>query len=490
MFGFRTPARKNTEERMEDTSPSQTRRAGPSPTHQTPPKPAVRKSIGERESGKPEPRPGCSSNRTPPSTSRNDVNPPPRPKKTTSAVRALAVAETPLLQTGGLSSARLKEAKESLIRGKTHLGNSRNLKTDLKEGIAREFDRLYQLIKDAEAEIRAERPRSEEEKEERQDKDKKEEKNEAERNTLERKLIEKLEEHAKLLEESKKEMEELRTEIRKQEESRPTYASVAAASETRHQQEGTALHSVVVASRDENETGEAVIEQIRKAVNATDGWVTVERIRKARDRKVIVGCKTKEDRRRVQERLKKVEDRLLVEEVKNKDPMVILRGVLACNSDEEILTALRNQNGSVFHGLEQEEDRAEIKYRRKARNPHISHVVMRVSPVIWQRLMERKTVHIDVKKVWVEDQSPLVQCSLCLGYGHGKRFCKETQESCSHCGGPHKRAQCADWMAGVEPSCLNCAAARIESGAHNAFSDLCPIRKKWDSIARSTVAYC
>ncbi|KAL0831676.1 hypothetical protein ABMA28_001224 [Loxostege sticticalis] len=490
MFGFRTPARKNTDERMEDTSPTQTRRAGPSPTQQTPPRPAVRRSIGEWESGRPEPRPGCSTNRTPPSSSRSDVNPPPRPKKTASAARTLAVAETPILQTGGVSSARLKEAKESLIRGKTHLGNSRNLKTDLKEGITREFDRLYQLIKEAEAEIRTSKPRKDEEKEGRQDKEEKEGKSEVERNTLERKLMGKLEEHGRLLEESRKEMEELRTEIRKHEESRPTYANVTAAPETRHQKEGSALHSVVVASRDENETGEAVIEQIRKAVNATDGWVTVERIRKARDRKVIVGCKTKEDRRRVQERLKKVEDRLLVEEVKNKDPMVILRGVLACNSDEEILTALRNQNGAVFHGLEQEEDRVEIKYRRKARNPHISHVVMRVSPVIWQRLMERRAVHIDVRKVWVEDQSPLVQCSLCLGYGHGKRFCKETQEKCSHCGGPHKKAQCADWLAGVEPNCCNCASARIESSAHNAFSDQCPIRKKWDSIARSTVAYC
>ncbi|GBP83806.1 hypothetical protein EVAR_56989_1 [Eumeta japonica] len=37
------------------------------------------------------------------------------------------------------------------------------------------------------------------------------------------------------------------------------------------------------------------------------------------------------------------------------------------------------------------------------------------------------------RPVW--DQSPLAQCSHCLGYGHSRRFCKEASEKCAHCVG-------------------------------------------------------
>lgn len=60
--------------------------------------------------------------------------------------------------------------------------------------------------------------------------------------------------------------------------------------------EQTALHSIVVTTSDENETGEDVLDRIRKVVNAKESGIAVERIRKAKDRKVKVGCKTNEER--------------------------------------------------------------------------------------------------------------------------------------------------------------------------------------------------
>lgn len=55
--------------------------------------------------------------------------------------------------------------------------------------------------------------------------------------------------------------------------------------------------------------------------------------------------------------------------MKIRDLLLVLRDVLLVNSDEDVLRAFRNQNGSVFRGLDDGEDKLEIKYQRKARNP-------------------------------------------------------------------------------------------------------------------------
>ncbi|KAL4720814.1 hypothetical protein ACJJTC_018966 [Scirpophaga incertulas] len=63
-----------------------------------------------------------------------------------------------------------------------------------------------------------------------------------------------------------------------------------------------ALHSVIVASKEETWTGEEVLEKVWETMNAKDGWVTIDKVRKVKDRKVIISCGTEEERRRVKER--------------------------------------------------------------------------------------------------------------------------------------------------------------------------------------------
>lgn len=116
--------------------------------------------------------------------------------------------------------------------------------------------------------------------------------------------------------------------------------------------------------------------------------------------------------------------------------------------------------------------------------------VLQVSPTVWQRMTEVGKLHIDLQRVTVKDQSPLVQCSKCLGYGHGEKLCTETEDLCSQCAGPHMRSECPARLVGDPPECRNCRTAKHEKYDHNSFDENCPIRKKWDSIARSSVAYC
>lgn len=475
MFGIRTPPPKS-----DNSSPNLDEGAL-----------NVRRSIGEWEAANADPTPSmtCMTKQTGPATN-------PKARLTPSRDASAAAGLGP--STGTHSPQKLKnadriaEARACLHKGKLHLNASRNTKTEIKSVVFEALERLYQLVKEAEAALKSKKPKD------------------GTNATVglepvhmvtdstftvseDPKLLSKIEEHGKLLLESNKKMEELRLAMERQQESLKSTATYASATATLNEKplpKRNTLHSLVVTSKNESETGEEVLDRVRKAVDAKEGWIKVERVRKAKDRKIIMGFRTTEERNKIKDRFGKEGIDLVVEEVKNKDPLLILKNVLLVNTDEDVLRALRNQNRDVFRGLDSEEDRLGIKYRRRTRNPHTNHIVISTSPAIWRKVLDVGYLHIDLQRVKAEDQSPLVQCTRCLGYGHSKRFCKEPTDLCSHCGGPHLRTECADWLADIPPTCKNCTRDKLDQVCHNAFSYNCPTRQKRDELARLTIAYC
>lgn len=284
-------------------------------------------------------------------------------------------------------------------------------------------------------------------------------------------------------------MSQLRTDINGSSNNKITYAEMVARQHDRNVATAP-MHTIIVSSEDDQDTSQTVIDKIRTAVDAKNSGVRVDRVRKAKDQKVVLSCQSKEDLEKITAKIKNPQNHLRVESMKNKDPLVIIKDVLSFNTDEDIVTAIKNQNGHLLSSISPDDLRVEVKYRKKARNPHENHLVLRVSPKVWQRLTSAGRVQIDLQRVRVQDQSPLIQCSRCLGYGHGRKLCCDTVDLCSHCAGPHLRADCPSWLAGEAPACRNCHTAKYDKTEHNAFDNECPIRKKWDAIARSSVAYC
>ncbi|XP_045537326.1 uncharacterized protein LOC123721737 [Papilio machaon] len=363
------------------------------------------------------------------------------------------------------------EAKACLIKIKECLNNSRNTKTELKQDIKDAADRLYQLFLEAE---QKKEQGSKVRKEQVEEKGEKE--TEMDQRRRETDIITKMEKYSELLKENNAKMEELNNNLKKHAELKETYtyASVAAGGTRRLPSSNQATHSVAVTSSDEMETGEQVLEKIRKAVNAKDEGLKVDSIRKGKDRKVIVGCSTEVELNKIKDRLRGAGSDLKVADIKNKDPLVVLQDILKVHEDKDIVQAIRRQNRDLLSGLKEEDLRMEVRYRKRARNELTCHVVLRVSPTLWRRMTDAEAVHVDLQRVRVADQSPLVQCSKCLGYGHTKRLCTESVEVCSHCAGPHLRTECSSWLSGEPPSCRNCHKARSDRKDHSAFSVDCP----------------
>lgn len=404
----------------------------------------------------------------------------------------------PPSQAGHKYTSKVAEARACIVKAKTIMTNTRNLKTDVKVEVTKTLDRLYQIVKEVSADSNLK------EKEEiNPGKDKENGKHSrnsttpkgnTEENSTEDKcrILEHLEKQSRILEENSKKLDELKDKLEHQHQliNSKTYAEITAIRPAQLPSLKNTLHTVIITSQNEEDTGEQVLTRVRDTVDAKEGWVKVERTRKGKDRKVIMSCGSEEDRQKIKQKLESAGKNLIVEEVKNKDPLLILRDVLSVNTDEDIVKAFRNQNKGIFQDINGTDDKIQIRYRRKARNPHTCHIVVSTSPTIWRRAVETGAIYIDLQRIRVADQSPLVQCMRCLGYGHSKKFCTEPTDSCSHCGGPHLRVDCTEWKTGSVPTCTNCKTAKQQHCDHNAFSEECPTRKKRDAIARMAVAYC
>lgn len=416
------------------------------------------------------------------------------PQETTPEVSGILDEITGTIPQTNRSICRSEQARACLVKAKTNLAYSRNIKSEIKEAVTKAIEQMYKIVKESEAELEVYKKSGT--KAMSSDLTQipnisnltNEKKSNENGNTDQLKKT--LNEHAQAIKENNEKMDKLRQllEINIEAQESRTYAAVAAQPITKTVKRPTTIHSVIVTSKNEAETGEEVLNRIRTVVRAKEDGIKIDNIRKAKDRKVILGCKTEEDRDKIREKLGNVKDQLQVEEMKNKNPLVIIKNVLAFHTNEEIIIALKNQNKSIYSGLKDGENKTEILYRKKTRNELTSHIVMRVSPQLWLRMTELGHVHIDLQRVRVEDQSPLVQCSMCLAYGHGRRYCTEEVPKCSHCGDNHMKSECPDLN--KVPSCTNCVRAKCSKRDHNAFSSECPVRRKWDSLARSAIAYC
>lgn len=474
MFDIKSPV-KTTENTS--VTKDQTEKAGPSQARIS----SVRRSVGEGESGKPSATPKSS----PPQMKPLSANTSGPKEKTTLETKQI---ESPKQK----YQDRVAEAKACLTKAKMGLASSRNLRSDIKTNVTQAIERLFALVKEAETA----RIKQDKNGEKRPKERLKEKKTELLSNTtavttppsteLMQALVDSIQSHSQLMAESNQYAQTLTGCLQSFSPPEPvsepkTYAAMAASTKR-------TIHSIVISS--EGESSGQIVEKIRTAVDAKKTGIKVERLRKARDQKVILGCTSKVEVEKIAQKIRTAGSKLKVEAIQNKDPLITMWDVLASQTDADIVEALKTQNKDLLESIPVSEQRFDIKFRRRARNPLQNHIVLRVSPQIWQCLTREGRVHIDLQRVRVTDQSPLVQCSLCLGYGHTRRLCTETVMKCTHCGGPHMRQECADRLAGVQPSCINCTHAKLADTGHNAFSDECPIRKKWDALARAEIAYC
>ncbi|GBP96416.1 hypothetical protein EVAR_90513_1, partial [Eumeta japonica] len=98
-------------------------------------------------------------------------------------------------------------------------------------------------------------------------------------------------------------------------------------------------------------------------------WGGVDRVRKARNQKVVLTCVSDDAIKRIETRIKTKSKDLQVSKPEPSLPLIIIRDVLKVNSDAQIVESLKRQNGHTTEGLDWGKVEARVRYRRRARNP-------------------------------------------------------------------------------------------------------------------------
>ncbi|XP_053621303.1 uncharacterized protein LOC128681444 [Plodia interpunctella] len=249
-------------------------------------------------------------------------------------------------------------------------------------------------------------------------------------------------------------------------------------------------HTLIISSTDPTNTGEKVLEIITQTLDFKNTGVIVDRVRKARNSKILLSCEDKEDARKLQSQIKKNAS-LKVQEAKPQNPLIKVNNIMAYLKDEEMVEHIKAQNRKLFEKLPGDQQHIRLRYRKRARNPLQCHAVFEVAPLLHKRMLEEGKIHIAIHRRDVEDQSPLVQCAKCLGFGHPKALCRESAQYCNYCGGAHSWQECRTRQEERPPKCKNCKDAKAHDiFPHMAFSEECPERLVWDRLARSKIAYC
>ncbi|XP_073955649.1 uncharacterized protein [Choristoneura fumiferana] len=248
----------------------------------------------------------------------------------------------------------------------------------------------------------------------------------------------------------------------------------------------SASFPLLVESVDPRHTSTEIIGMIKAKVNVVELGIGVETVRKLRNQKASFGLSSEAERGRLLGAIKEKCPGLTVTTPHLKNPLIRLAGVTRDIPDSDVPQAILNQNGHIFEGLPDAERELKVQRRTKGRTDVITNVILEVSPSLWSR-MEGKRIRLGYQVVPAYDQSPVIQCYRCVGFGHFARDCGR-EPVCAYCLGGHESRRCG--REGEIPQCKNCRAAKRDGVDHSAFSRDCPEWQKWDRLARASVRYC
>lgn len=230
-------------------------------------------------------------------------------------------------------------------------------------------------------------------------------------------------------------------------------------------------------------TSQELIDLVKTEVDVATLGIAVNQVRKTKGQGVVVTCDSEDDREALSRAIRGSNTNILATPLKNRRPQIRLVGVANDLNDAQIPAALVNQNKKIIP----EVDPGDIKVlrRTRGRNSSLFNVVLEVAPRVWANLKGR-SVHLGYQIVPALDQSPMVQCFNCMGFGHTARECRG-DTTCGYCSSDHETRSCPNRNGG--PVCCHCTRDGNTSH-HPAYSAECPNWQRWDRIARLSVSYC
>lgn len=245
-------------------------------------------------------------------------------------------------------------------------------------------------------------------------------------------------------------------------------------------QKKASFAAVVTGKAGAGEGAAAVIKKLREAVKPEKTGIRLESMREGTGGRVIVKCADSRDLNKFTECLSKCKDL----NVRKPEPLKAVLTILGIDEEEcqgDLMQRVLAQNPElsvlVPDGGRLQDAVKVIRYERMGANARLRKAFVMVSARARECLNEMGCVYIGYRRARVVDETPLLQCYKCLGFGHTSGACKN-EERCGYCAAGHRTSECKVKEDRAKHECFNCRKYLNVKSNHRASSYDCEFYKR------------
>jgi hypothetical protein len=176
---------------------------------------------------------------------------------------------------------------------------------------------------------------------------------------------------------------------------------------------------------------------------------------------LLINCGKSEDMSKIVDKIKAKTQDIEAKIAEKKAPKIVVYDVSEDISKEEILREIVGKNQLIENYFqnqseEQIKDELKIKFNIKRRTKnHSNNWVIEISPKLKREVLNKmERIAIGWKMCEKADYVHVIKCFKCNGFGHIARDCSQQENSCGNCGQTHKTNECD--LTVNEPFCTNC----------------------------------
>ncbi|KAG8233306.1 hypothetical protein J437_LFUL013776 [Ladona fulva] len=176
---------------------------------------------------------------------------------------------------------------------------------------------------------------------------------------------------------------------------------------------------------------------VKETINPGQEAIKINTVKTAGKKRIIIETKTQEDKEKIVKgdlKQKLEEKGLKVENLRKKDPKIILFSIDRNTKDEELKDNLYNQN-LKDSGITKEKfmDGFKYSFTKGRRDSKYCNRVFQVTPEIRETLINKDKIYAGWESHYIKDFTGLTWCYRCQGYGHTAERCRDKEDTCSHC---------------------------------------------------------
>jgi len=258
---------------------------------------------------------------------------------------------------------------------------------------------------------------------------------------------------------------------------------------------------IIIKPKDNNKKSFETEKMAKSIVNKNNCNIRVKNARKISKGGITIECQTSEECEQVIKLISDKSEDLTAAKPAKRAPKIVIYGVPEEMSEKEIIDEIVDNNNDIKDYLDsinsdniEQEISVKFKFRQRRKN-YFNNWVLQVSPNLHKVLMNKRSILIGWKSCSFANYISIIRCYKCNGFSHIAKDCKQQFESCGHCGQSHKTKEC-DQLHNL--FCNNCDKHNKSSKTtifkpfatnHSSYSNQCESLLRIKSIIEAKTSY-